>query len=193
MLLVTSHILMFLLWSPCSPLPCTTPLVVPLQLFRGTTERTSPTHTPGLKPAFLFLGLTPGTMSGCTSTTSEWGQWEQRPPRDSCWRHTPCLHGRLPALGGSCLPRSPCGMGTGMTCPWKGARSTRAVHLAFQFEKQGFFYSMAFSSLLPCSRVRMQFAEVSGPSHCCRLPKKWPCKKQPFNFMYFQVCSPRRV
>lgn len=78
---------------------------------------------------------------------------------------------RPPAPGGSCLSRSPCGMGTGMTCPWKGPRSTRAVHLAFQFEKQGLFYSMAFSSLLPCSRVRMHLQKSQAQAIAVGCPK----------------------
>lgn len=104
---------------------------------------------------------------------------EQRPPGESCWRHAL----RLPACPGAILPvplPMQDGVGNNLSLRlllWKGPMSTRAVHLAFHFGKQGVFYSVAFSCLLPCSRVQLSFADVSGQCHGCQLAKKLPCKK----------------
>lgn len=116
---VTSRNLTLLLWSPRQqhPLP-SAPLHSPrcvITAVWGTTQWTRPKHTPGLKIAFLLVGLSPSITSSCTSTTQEAGQrWSSgRPGRAA--GDLPC--GCPPALVRSCLSRSPRRMASGTTCP----------------------------------------------------------------------------
>lgn len=179
------HNLTFLLWSPHQqhPLPSAlfhSPKLCHYSCSGGPHSEPDSSRDLGKKQPFFWWGLPPATCvpaqlrrQGRDGAAAAQGQ-----PLEMC-----PTAARLPAHPGRILP-VPLPMRDGVgnelslrLLHWKGPVPTQAVHLTFQFGEQGFFYSMAFSFLLPCSRVQKSFAEVSGQCHGCRLAKKWSCKK----------------